>query len=259
MPPPSTIPVTVHATPAAAARAVAAGIADCVRAGAAAGRPAVLGLAAGSTPEGVYRELGRLHAEEGLDFTGVRAFGLDEYWPIDPAAPQGFRAFLEHAFARPVGLDPDGLALPNGRTPPERLADECHRYERAIREAGGIDLQLLGIGANGHIAFNEPGSLPGSRTRLVELDEDTRRAAAGAFGGLRDVPRRALTMGVGSILEARRLVLLALGPAKAEAVRRALQEPPSPAVPASFLQEHPSAEVVLDRAAAAGLACGRPE
>ncbi len=242
-------PVTIHPDPAAAGAAIAADIADLIRRRQAEGRPTVLGLATGATPVPVYRELVRLHQEEGLGFEGVRSFNLDEYWPIDPAHPRSFARFMREELFVPAGLDPKDCRIPDGLTPMPQLAEACRAYEQAIRDAGGIDLQLLGIGLSGHIGFNEPGALAGSRTRLVELAESTRLRAAPAFGE-EEVPKRGISVGIGTILEARQIVLLAFGEEKAEIVARARQDEPSVAIPATLLRSHPDLRWVLDEAAA---------
>jgi len=247
------IPVAVHPSSAAAARAVTAEIAALIRDRAAAGRRAVLGLATGATPVGVYNELVRLHREEGLSFSNVTAFNLDEYWPMPPESLQSYRRFMrEHLFDH-VDLDPAHAHVPDGAVPIERVHQHCADYERAIRDAGGIDLQILGIGRTGHVGFNEPGSPRDSRTRLITLDKVTRMDAASDFFGEWNVPRKAVTMGVGTILDARRVVLMAFGEHKAAIVRRAVEGGVTPAVAASFLQQHPDAKFVLDPAAASEL------
>ena len=247
------LPVTVYDQPADASRAVAREIADLVQQRAAAGKQTVLGLATGSTPVGVYDELIRLHREEGVSFKTVVTFNLDEYWPMQPDALQSYYRFMrEHLFDH-LDIPAAAIHLPDGTVPRERIAAACVAYEEQIRMAGGIDLQLLGIGRTGHIGFNEPGSTVESRTRLITLDSVTRSDAASDFFGEWNVPRQAITMGVGSILDARRVVLLAFGEHKSPIVRKAVEEPPCSHVSASALQGHPDARFVLDRAAAARL------
>ena len=247
------IPVTVYDQPADASRAVAREIAELVISRAAVGRKTVLGLATGSTPVGVYDELIRLHREEGVSFKTVVTFNLDEYWPIQPEALQSYHRFMrEHLFDH-IDIPGDAIHIPDGTLPREQVAAACTRYEELIREAGGIDLQVLGIGRTGHIGFNEPGSAVESRTRLITLDSVTRSDAASDFFGEWNVPRQAITMGVGSILDARRIVLLAFGEHKAPIVQKAVEQPPCSHVSASSLQQHPDARFVLDRAAAARL------
>ena len=213
----------------------------------------VLGLATGSTPLGVYRELIRRHQAGEVDFARVVTFNLDEYYPMSPESPRSYRRYMWENFFDEVNLRPDQVHIPAGDTPRERLADACAAYERAIADTGGIDFQLLGIGQSGHIGFNEPGSAADSRTRLVTLDMLTRRTAAADFFGEDNVPREAITMGVATILEAREIALVATGEHKASIVRRAVEGEPSPDVAATYLQGHPNATVYLDLAAAAEL------
>ena len=247
------LPVTVYADGHAASVAVARQIAELIREKAQRGEQAVLGLATGSTPQDVYSELVRMHAQDGLSFKNVVTFNLDEYWPMRPEALQSYRRFMaEHLFDH-VDIDPTNVHIPDGTLEQGRIAAFCEAYERRIRDAGGIDLQLLGIGRTGHVGFNEPGSSRSSRTRLITLDKVTRLDAASDFFGEWNVPRQALTMGVGAILDARRLTLLAFGEAKAAIIRRAVEGEISSAVAASFLQQHPCAEFALDPAAAGEL------
>jgi len=232
---------------------VAREIADLIRAKAAKGERCVLGLATGSTPTGVYEELVRLHTDEGLSFRNVVTFNLDEYWPMQPHELQSYHRFMrEYLFDR-IDIDPANTNIPDGTAAEEEVRTMCERYEQRIREMGGIDLQLLGIGRTGHIGFNEPGSSRTSRTRLITLDGVTRKDAASDFFGEEHVPTRAVTMGVGSILEAKRVVMMAFGEGKAPVVARAVEGPVTNAVAASFLQEHANAQVYLDLAAAAEL------
>ena len=213
----------------------------------------VLGLATGSTPLGVYRELIRRHHAGDVDFARVITFNLDEYYPMSPESPRSYRRYMWENFFDEVNLQPEQVHIPVGDMPRERLAEACAAYERAIADAGGIDFQLLGIGQSGHIGFNEPGSAADSRTRLVTLDTLTRRTAAADFFGEDNVPREAITMGVATILGAREIALVATGEHKAAIVRRAVEGDPSPDVAATYLQGHPNATVYLDLAAAAEL------
>ena len=245
--------VTVHPSSAAASCAVARRIADLIRDKAKQGQRAVLGLATGSTPTGVYEELIRLHRDERLSFVNVVTFNLDEYWPMSPTALQSYRRFMAEYLFDHVDIDPKNVNIPDGAAPQDRIAAHCEDYERRIRAAGGIDLQLLGVGRTGHIGFNEPGSPRDSRTRLITLDKVTRMDAASDFFGEWNVPRRAITMGVGTILEARSVVLLAMGESKAKVIRQAVEGEVTSAVAASFLQSHGDAEFVLDPAAAGEL------
>ncbi|NIL79571.1 glucosamine-6-phosphate deaminase [Rhodococcoides kroppenstedtii] len=236
---------------AAAVHALAADIVErCVRAGDHPGGP-VLGLATGSTPLGVYRELGRRHREEGLSFARARAFLLDEYVGLPTAHPQSYRSVIRDEFAALVDIDPTAIDGPDGEA--EDVPAESARYDRAIADAGGIDVQLLGIGTDGHIGFNEPGSSLVSRTRVKTLTEQTRRDNARFFDSAEDVPHHVMTQGLGTIGEARHLVLLALGDGKADAVAAAVEGPVSAFCPASVIQLHPRVTVVIDEAAAAGL------
>ena len=247
------VPVKIYQDDKAASLAVAGQVAACIRAAMAQGRGAVLGLATGHTPINVYRELARLHRDEGLDFSRVVTFNLDEYWPLDPATMQSYHTWMDANFFRHVNLRRENIHVPSGMVSEAEAEDWCHRYEDAIAEAGGIDLQILGVGRVGHIGFNEPGADRHCRTRLVRLDKVTRQDAAADFFDAEHVPERAITMGVGTILEARQICLLAFGEHKAPIVRRAVEGDLSASVAASFLQEHPNATFYLDAAAAADL------
>src|SRR5688500_13150359 len=235
------------------AHAVAARVAEVIRERQREGKSAVLGLATGSTPVGVYRELVRMHQEEGLSFRGVVTFNLDEYYPMAPENLHSYHRFMWENFFQHVDIDPGLVHIPDGSVSRDRLPARCEEYEAAIRAAGGIDFQLLGIGKTGHIGFNEPGSGMRSRTRLVTLDTVTRRDAATDFFGETFVPREAVTMGVATILEAREIAILATGEHKAAIVRRAVEGEVDTEVAATFLQRHPSTTFYLDGAAAAEL------
>ncbi|MBM4195248.1 MAG: glucosamine-6-phosphate deaminase [Gemmatimonadetes bacterium] len=237
----------------ALAETVAARMASLIRDRAKAGRKVVFGLATGSTPVGVYRELIRLHREEELSFANVVTFNLDEYWPMSPDSIHAYHRFMHDNLFAHVDIPAAQIHIPNGAVPRERVVAGCAAYEAAIRAAGGIDFQILGIGKTGHIGFNEPGSGVGSRTRLVYLDNLTRRDAAADFFGEEHVPREALTMGVATILEAREIAILATGEHKAGIIRRAVEGDVTMEVAASFLQRHPNAVCYLDSAAAADL------
>jgi glucosamine-6-phosphate deaminase len=243
-------PVSMYESSRDASAAVAREIADLIRSKAARGENAVLGLPTGSTPQRVYDELVRLHQEEGLSFQNVVTFNLDEYWPMAPDALQSYHRFMAEYLFDHVDIDPTNVHVPDGTLPLERVPAYCAEYEQEIRAAGGIDLQILGIGRTGHIGFNEPGSPRASRTRLITLDKATRLSAASEFFGEWNVPRKAITMGVGTILEARRIVLLAFGEANAAIVTQAVEDPVSESVAASFLQQHPNADFVVNAAAA---------
>ncbi len=213
----------------------------------------VLGLATGSTPLGVYRELVRLHQMESLSFQDVVTFNLDEYYPLAREAHQSYHRFMWENLFSHIDIRPENVHIPDGQLPPEGLAAYCQSYEAQIREAGGLDLQLLGIGRTGHIGFNEPGSPADSRTRLIALDRVTRLDAASDFYGEHFVPRRAITMGVGTIMESRRIILMAFGENKSATVAQAVEGPITANIPASYLQQHPQIQCVLDFAAAAEL------
>ena len=212
---------------------------------------AVIGLATGSTPLGVYEELGRMHSEDGLDFSGVKTFNLDEYLGLDPDHPESYHFFMNKNFFSKVNVRPENIAIPDGMT--KHVGQFCVSYEKRIRDAGGVDLQLLGIGRDGHIGFNEPGSSLASRTRLKTLTKETIEDNARYFAKGEEVPHFAITMGVGTILEAKKLLMLASGEGKAEAVRNAIEGPVSASVTASALQLHPNVIVIADRLAASQL------
>ena len=212
---------------------------------------AVLGLATGSSPVVVYRDLARRHVAGDLSLARVQAFLLDEYVGLPPDHPQSYRSFIARELEARVDLADAAVQAPDIQS--GDLVAACAAYEREIAAAGGVDLQLLGIGTDGHIGFNEPGSSLASRTRIKTLTDQTRRDNARFFASLDEVPRHVVTQGVGTILEARHLVLLAFGAAKAAAVAAAVEGPVTAMVPGSALQLHPHATVVVDEPAAAGL------
>ncbi|MGH7630061.1 MAG: glucosamine-6-phosphate deaminase [Gemmatimonadales bacterium] len=237
----------------AIARLVADRIATLIRERQARDQRLVLGLATGSTPIGVYRELVRRHREEGLSFASVVTFNLDEYWPMRPDDLQSYHRFMhEHLFAH-LDIPANQVHIPDGTVPRDGVEPAAREYEAAIARHGGVDFQLLGIGRTGHVGFNEPGSGRASRTRLVTLDLITRREAAADFFGEDNVPMEAVTMGVATILQAREIAILATGEHKAPIVRRAVEGEVDVEVAATFLQEHPNTTFYLDRAAAAEL------
>jgi glucosamine-6-phosphate deaminase len=233
-----------------AVRVVAASIAVLIRRRRDEGRSVVLGLATGSTPVKLYRELIRLHRDQGLSFRNVVTFNLDEYYGLPPHHPESYRHFMEVQLFNQIDVPAENLHVPDGLVPRSEVFAYCQEYERKILAAGGIDVQILGIGRTGHIGFNEPGSGMDSRTRMVALDRLTRRDAARDFRGEENVPAYAITMGVGTILEARELALLAWGESKAAILRAAIEGPQSDTVPASFLQRHPNCRCYVDEAAA---------
>jgi glucosamine-6-phosphate deaminase len=233
--------------PADACRALADEVAQLARA-----EPQlVLGLATGNTPIGFYEELVRLHSAGELELARATSFNLDEYCGLPPEHPASFHAYMRtHLFDRaPLAA----THIPDGMVPADQVEAHCQAYEAAIQAAGGVDWQLLGLGRNGHLAFNEPGSPRDARTRRIELSEETRRANAGDFPAGEAVPTHALSMGVATILAARRLRVLAFGAHKSAIVRRALTATPGPELPASWLREHDDVELWLDRPAAAEL------
>jgi glucosamine-6-phosphate deaminase len=213
---------------------------------------AVLGVATGSTPEPVYQALAEMVRERGIDVSGVRAFALDEYVGLDADDPQSYRAVVEREVTRPLGLNEGLVQAPDGRVSGADTAGD--RYERAIRDAGGVDLQILGIGRNGHIGFNEPGSSLASRTRVKTLSPSTLADNSRFFPSPDAVPWRCITQGIGTILEARHLVLLAFGQSKAAAVAAAVEGPVTARCPGSAIQLHPHVTVIVDEAAASSLA-----
>lgn len=213
---------------------------------------AVLGLATGSSPLGAYAALAERVRRGDVDLTRASGFALDEYVGLPPGSPQSYAATIAREAAEPLRMDPGRVHVPDGAAPD--LEQACAAYERAIRDAGGVDVQLLGIGTNGHVGFNEPTSSFASRTRIKTLAPRTRADNARFFGGdLHAVPLHCITQGLGTILEARRLLLVAQGEAKAQAVAAAVEGPLSAMVPASVLQLHPAATVLLDEAAASRL------
>ncbi len=212
---------------------------------------AVLGLATGSTPVGLYEELVRMHREEGLDFSQVTSFNLDEYVGLKRTDPQSYHYFMHHHLFQHINIPKQNIYIPSGTT--DNYEAFCCWYEQRIVECGGIDLQILGIGSDGHIAFNEPSSSLGSRTRIKTLARQTIQDNARFFEKPEDVPIYAITMGVGTILEARRIVLLASGESKSEAIAAAIEGPVTSMITASALQLHSDTICYLDRAAAADL------
>ncbi len=247
------IPTRVFPHAREASKAVAHEIASLIRERQAAGKHCVLGLATGSTPTGVYDELVRLHREEKLSFRNVVTFNLDEYFPMPKDNLQSYHRFMHEYLFDLIDIEPANVHIPDGTYELDQVGEQCAAYERAIVEAGGIDLQILGIGRTGHIGFNEPGSSRTSRTRLITLDKVTRIDAASDFFGQENVPRRAITMGVGTILSARRVIIMGFGEHKAPTIARAIEGEITPTVAASFLQEHPNAQFIVDSAAASSL------
>ena len=247
------IPVVTFDNNLAASKAIAADIAALIRSRAEEGRHVVLGLATGSSPTRMYAELVRLHKKEGLSFKNVITFNLDEYFPMQPDALQSYVRFMNEQLFDHVDIDRANVHIPDGTLQRDDVYAFCQEYERKIDEVGGIDIQILGIGRTGHIGFNEPGSTKDSKTRMVTLDILTRRDASGDFFGEENVPRRAITMGVGTIHKARKVYLMAWGEGKSGIIRKTVEGPISDLVPATFLQEHANTVFVLDDAAASEL------
>jgi glucosamine-6-phosphate deaminase len=217
------------------------------------GETTVLGLATGATPKKVYTALIRLHKEQGLSFENVVTFNLDEYYGLQPDALQSYTRFMDENFFNHINIKKENCFIPQGNILQELVKQHCEHYEKMIDSFGGIDFQILGIGRNGHIGFNEPGSHVSSVTRLITLDHLTRFDAAYEFGGIANVPRKAITMGVGSILKAKRIVLLAWGERKANIIKDAVEGPVTEFVPASYLQGHHNVKFILDESSSAGL------
>lgn len=218
------------------------------------GKMAVLGLATGSSPVGVYQELIRLHKEEKLSFHYVITFNLDEYYPMSATTLQSYVRFMNENLFNHIDIQPNNIHIPDGTISREQMIDYCQSYENAIQQAGGIDIQLLGIGRTGHIGFNEPGSSSKSTTRLISLDHVTRLDAASDFFGLECVPRKAITMGIGTIMKyAKRCIVMAWGEGKAVVVKKAIEGDVSSQVPATYLQQHSNTTFFLEISAATEL------
>lgn len=238
---------------AAASKAVAKEIATLIQLKQEKNESCVLGLATGSTPKGLYAELVRLHKEEALSFKNVITFNLDEYYPMQPNSVNSYVRFMKELLLDKVDILPENYNIPDGTLSKEEIADYCTNYEAKIEGLGGIDLQVLGIGGNGHIGFNESGALQNSKTRLVALDHITRVAASKDFSGLSNTPRTAITLGVKKIMEAKQVILMAWGEGKANIIRTSVEGTVTNQIPASFLQEHNNAVFVLDKEASSKL------
>lgn len=248
------IPTRIFSDPKEASKSVALEIADLIKKKQAEGKNCVLGLATGSSPKTVYAELVRMHKEEGLSFKNVISFNLDEYYPMESDAIQSYWRFMREQLFDHVDIPKENYFIPLGNIPQSSVSEFCNGYEAKIDALGGLDFQLLGIGGNGHIGFNEPGSLINSKTRLMMLDHSTRAAAASDFGGeLSKVPKKAITMGVSKIMQAKRVVLLAWGERKAEVIAKSVEGRVTEQIPASYLQSHPNCLFVVDTSAASDL------
>jgi len=244
------LPVSVFDTPQLASVNVAHRIATLIKNKQAENATAVIGLATGATPVAVYAELVRLHQEEGLSFKNVVTFNLDEYYPMQPNAAQSYVKFMNETLFDHIDIDKNNINIPDGTLKLEEIPAYCINYEKKIGELGGLDIQILGIGRTGHIGFNEPGSAPNSGTRLVTLDDLTRRDAARDFGGKSFVPTKAITMGIGTIFKAREIILMAWNKKKASIIKKAVEGEMSGDVPATYLQLSEHVEFVLDADAA---------
>lgn len=247
------IPVEIFANADAAVAQLAAETAELIRSNDTAGKPTVLGLATGSSPIAFYQKLIRLHREEGLSFANVITFNLDEYAGLPREHKESYWYFMHNNLFDHIDIKAENIHLPSGTVTPQEIDAHCKEYEQAIVDAGGIDQQILGIGRTGHIGFNEPGSPKDSLTRAIELDQITREDAAPAFDGIENVPTTAITMGCGTILAARRIVLMAWGAGKASIVQKAVQGPVNDIVSASYLQEHSHSVFYIDESAATEL------
>ncbi|AEW00243.1 glucosamine-6-phosphate deaminase [Niastella koreensis] len=247
------IPVRIYPDLKEGSKFAAREIADLIRSKQAAGQSCVLGLATGSTPRSTYAELVRMHKEDGLSFKNVITFNLDEYYPIDNDALQSYNRFMHVHLFDHIDIDPKNIHIPSGEIPKEEVKKYCLEYERMIEDAGGIDMQILGIGNNGHIGFNEPGSSILSRTRLITLDNSTRIANSHEFANISEMPRLAITMGISTIMKSRRILLMAWGPAKTAVVQKAVEDNVTEQIPASLLQQHNDSLFILDEIAAADL------
>jgi len=247
------IPTKIFKTAKDGSAYAAAKIAALIREKQAKNEPCVLGLATGSTPKSLYAELVRLHKEEGLSFKNVIAFNLDEYYPIERDAIQSYHRFMKQQLFDKVDIDQSNCHIPDGTTAKEEIKQHCAAYEQKIADAGGIDLQILGIGVNGHIGFNEPGSSIFTKTRLTTLTNSTRLANSYEFANISAVPRLAITMGIGTIIKAKKIILMAWGSTKAPVIREAVEGDDTEHVPASLLQNHDDVTFVVDEAAAAEL------
>ncbi|MEJ5148088.1 glucosamine-6-phosphate deaminase [Sphingobacterium sp. MYb388] len=240
------VPVSVYPDPSTASKVVAKRIADIIRKKQENGENAILGLATGATPIKVYAELIRLHKEEGLSFKNVITFNLDEYYPMQPDAAQSYVTFMNKNLFDHVDIERTNVNIPDGTLAVDAINAACEAYEQKITDLGGLDIQILGIGRTGHIGFNEPGSAPNSGTRVVTLDDLTRRDASRDFGGKENVPRKAITMGVGTIFKAREIILMAWSGNKAEIIKKAVEGEISSEIPATYLQLSDNVEFILD-------------
>jgi len=247
------IPVKIFADPKQGSAYVAQQIALLIQEKEAAGQKCVIGLATGSTPKSLYAELVKMHQEDGLSFKNVITFNLDQYYPMEKDALQSYHYFMRKNLFEQTDIDPNNYHLPDGMVAKDQVKDHCLSYEKQIEAAGGLDLQILGIGSNGHIGFNEPGSGIYTKTRLTNLDNSTRIANSYEFGNMSEVPRMAITMGISTILKSKRIILMAWGQAKAPVIQQSVELDDTEEVPASLLQNHDNCTFVVDETAASEL------
>lgn len=243
------IPTHIYATSEEASIAVAQEIAAIIKIKQLEGKPCVLGLATGSTPTRVYAEWVKMCKEGQVSFKNVYTFNLDEYYPMPPDSLQSYVRFMNEHLFNHIDIPKQNIHIPDGTLAKEAIAEYCKNYESKINELGGLDVQILGIGRTGHIGFNEPGSGENSATRLVTLDQITRIDAASDFFGEEFVPKKAITMGVGTILKAKKIIMMAWGEGKAKIIQKAVEGSVTDHIPSTFLQKHPNCKVVLDEAA----------
>jgi glucosamine-6-phosphate deaminase len=247
------IPVKIYPDLKTGSAEVAMRVAALIREKQAKKEKCVLGLATGSTPKTLYAELVRMHREDKLSFKNVVTFNLDEYYPISNNALQSYNRFMRVHLFNHIDINPKNIHIPDGGVAKEHIKEYCRQYEKMIEDAGGIDLQILGIGNNGHIGFNEPGSGMYSKTRLITLDHSTRMANAYEFANISEVPRLAITMGIGEIMKARKIILMAWGSSKAPVIKQSVEADDTESVPASLLQNHDDVTFYIDEAAASEL------
>ena len=247
------IPVKIFASPLEGSVFVAKQIADLIKTNDAAEKKTVIGLATGSTPKTLYALLVKMYKEDGLSFKNVITFNLDQYYPMEKDALQSYHYFMRKNLFEQTDINPNNYHLPNGLIPKDAMKAHCNNYEKLIEDAGGIDIQILGIGINGHIGFNEPGSGFYTKTRLTSLDNSTRLANSYEFGNMSEVPRMAITMGIGTILKSKKIILMAWGQNKAPVIQQASELDDTEELPASLLQNHDDCCFVVDEAAASEL------
>lgn len=247
------IPTKIYNTSEEASIAVASEIAAIIKIKQLEGKPCVMGLATGSTPTRVYAELVNMYKSGQLSFKNVVTFNLDEYYPMQPDSLQSYVRFMNEHLFNHIDIPKENINIPDGTLPKDKVGDFCKAYEKKILDLGGLDIQILGIGRTGHIGFNEPGSGENSVTRMVTLDQMTRIDAASDFFGEEFVPKKAITMGVGTIMKAKRIIMMAWGEGKSRIVQKAVEGPVTEHIPSTFLQQHPNTTVVLDEAASVEL------